>query len=121
MSRDGYSLQKATVGRILYPHNFPVVSLRIFYAGFLFCWCLDVLLLHHHPRSGHLVLWECTLYLAIQPVSIGILQLLEICAIFFCVLHNLWIFTKYYYYQAICYIWEELGIYTSTFILSVLN
>ena len=52
-SQNRYSLQKAAVGRILHPFVIPVVSLRIFYEGFLFSWYSDlVLLLHYYHYSG---------------------------------------------------------------------
>ena len=48
LSQNRYSLQKATVGRILHPCVFPEVSLGIFYEGFLFSRYSDLVLLLHY-------------------------------------------------------------------------
>lgn len=81
-SEDRYNLRKATAGRTLDPRDFPIDRVGIFHAGFFFPRCSNflVLLLHHLPRFVHLVWKVRILYVAVQPSSLGVLQLISPCS-----------------------------------------
>jgi len=97
-SQDIYSLQKATVGRILCPCDFPVDSAGIFPLGFCFpgvqifmCYCYIIL---------HILIIQ--FFKAMYPLSACTASLIwrssidfNVLLIFLSfVLHNLWTFTK---------------------------
>jgi hypothetical protein len=77
-SQDRHSLRTATIGRILRPRDFSVEILGIFPCRVFVFQYSDLLVLLHHPSCfDHLVLIDTILFLLVQTVSLGVLQLIR--------------------------------------------